>query len=90
MLGGFVYVLESLSNGRYYIGSSKNPDDRLLRHNRGSVQATRNKGPWIIKFKQYYENVADARRMELRLKKFKNKDIIERIILDGVIKASKL
>lgn len=83
---GFVYILQSQTYGIYYIGSSINPHKRLLEHNSGKTASTKNKGPWTIKFTQHYPTIAEAKKIEYRLKKFKRKDIIEKIIKEGVIK----
>ncbi|MEK7528546.1 MAG: GIY-YIG nuclease family protein [Patescibacteria group bacterium] len=82
----YLYILESTQNNGYYIGSSKRLDNRLHEHNTGLVKSTRNKGPWIIKFFQKYNSEKEARHIEHRLKKFRRRDIIEKIISDGIIK----
>jgi putative endonuclease len=81
-----VYIIQSLKNLRYYIGYSNDPNRRLDEHNRGKVVATKNKGPWEIKFCHKYDSGRQARRIEYKLKKFKRRDILERIIKDGYIK----
>jgi len=83
---GFVYILQSIKNGSYYIGSSIDYNERLEYHNSGKVNATRNKGPWEIKFFQKYPEIKIARQIEYKLKKLKRRDIIERIINEGIIK----
>jgi len=82
----YLYINQSIKNDSFYIGSSYNPQKRLLEHNNGQVRATRNKGPWVIKFTQKYINQKKARQIEYKLKKLKRRDIIERIIIDGYIK----
>ncbi|TAN32679.1 GIY-YIG nuclease family protein [Patescibacteria group bacterium] len=86
MEGFYVYILQSLKSGMYYIGSSNNPENRLIEHNNGETPSTKNKGPWIIKFKQHYETTTEARRIELKLKRLKRRDYIEKIINDKLIK----
>jgi len=81
---GWVYILKSQKNGRYYIGSSENPERRLVEfHNLGKVKATKLTKPWEIVFKQRYEEMSTARQIEYKLKSFKSKKIIEEIINDG-------
>lgn len=80
-----VYILQC-SNGRYYIGSSNDLKRRLVEHKQGSVRTTRNVLPLNLKLFQSCESLKEARRLELRLKRFKNKSIIEQIIQDGFIK----
>ncbi|MFH0912638.1 MAG: GIY-YIG nuclease family protein [Patescibacteria group bacterium] len=83
---GYVYILESLSNGVHYIGSSENPQRRLAEHNNGKVTATRNKGPWIIRIIQQYSDISIARKVEYKLKRLKSRKIIDRIIVERFIK----
>ncbi len=83
---GFVYILQSQTYGIYYIGSSINPYKRLSEHNSGKTTSTKNKGPWIIKFIRHFPTIAEARKVEYKLKKFKRKDIIEKIIKERAIK----
>jgi putative endonuclease len=83
---GFIYILKSLKNSRYYIGSTINVDVRFKQHNQGNVKATKNIRPLEIVFYQSYCNIETARKMEMKLKSFKRKDFIEKIIKDGYIK----
>ena len=85
---GFVYILQSLKNGRYYIGSTNDVKRRFEEHCRGHVAATKYLLPLELKFFQEYESIELARKIEYRLKKFKSKKIIERIILEKEIKIS--
>lgn len=87
---GFVYILQSLKNGQYYIGSTKNIDKRLLKHNLGYVKATRNFRPYILKLSQEYKTITDARNIEYRIKNLKRRDYIKKIIDDGYIKITRV
>jgi putative endonuclease len=50
----FVYLLQSLKDKTYYIGQTVDLENRLIRHNRGGVSATKNKMPWkLIKYEEY-------------------------------------
>ena len=82
---GYVYILQSCSSGKYYIGSTINVEKRISEHDTGYVISTRNKGPWILVFKQEFDNIKIARQIEIKLKKFKRKDIIMKIIQDNII-----
>jgi predicted GIY-YIG superfamily endonuclease len=82
---GYLYILKSGKNGRYYVGSSINPERRLLeKHNKGLVAATKYLVPWKIVFKQEYGEIKIARQVEYKLKTFKSKVILEKIIISGV------
>lgn len=80
MEGGFVYILQSKKNGRYYVGSALNINTRLAQHNSGRVRSTCNKGPWVVVFSQYYSEIRLARQVEYKIKKVKRKEFVERIV----------
>ena len=81
-MNGFVYIIQSQSNGRYYIGSSNNIELRLQYHNNNWVTATKNRGPWVVRYAQEYTDITTARKMENKLKQLKSRVIIEKIITD--------
>ena len=81
-----VYILQSEKNGSYYIGSSGNLERRLFEHNSGKTKSLRYLRPLKLVFKQGFPLFQQAQRMERKLKKLKNRNIIERIILDKEIK----
>ena len=82
----FVYILQSGKNGRYYIGSTNDPVRRLLEHNSGKTRSLKHLVPLKIVFTQGFTGRETARRMERRLKGFKNRKILEQIIAEGEIK----
>jgi putative endonuclease len=79
-----VYILKSQKNNRYYIGSTNNLSRRLNQHKLGQVMSTRLLRP--LEFVAFIKclDLADARRAEYRLKKYKRKDILEKTIKDGI------
>ena len=52
----YVYILRSKQNGRYYIGYSKDVEDRLARHNAGHTQSTKPYRPWELVYTEEYLN----------------------------------
>ena len=82
-----VYILQSLRDGRYYIGSTANLKQRLAHHQSGATPSTKRFGSVKLILSQEYQSLAEARLVEKRLKKFKRRDFIEKIIADGYIKA---
>ena len=85
MKEGFVYIIQSIGYNRYYIGSTVDFERRLVEHNSGKTIATKNKGPWKFVFIKKYNTLVEARRLEYKLKRFKSRKIIERIIKDEEI-----
>ncbi|MDO8591262.1 MAG: GIY-YIG nuclease family protein [bacterium] len=84
----FVYILQSQKNQSYYIGSTKNPEQRLVEHNNGKTKSLRSILPMFLLFKQGFETRVEAVRVEKKLKKWKNRELIERIIKEGVFKST--
>lgn len=80
-----VYILKS-ELGKYYVGSTSDLERRLEQHKNGYTPSTRRMGNLKLVFSQEYENLKDARNIEFNIKKFKRKDVIEKIIKEGYIK----
>jgi putative endonuclease len=76
----FVYILFSQKCNRYYIGFSADVTARITRHNNGTVPATRNCLPYILCAYKTFENEAEARKEELRIKKQKSRIYTESLI----------
>jgi len=86
---GFLYILKSLKTGKYYIGSSINPEKRLVElHNKKKVKATKYQTLYVLLFKQKYPTVRESRIIERKLKMMKSKTIIDKIIKDDFCKLS--
>jgi len=65
----YVYVLESLRNGRRYVGStSRAPEIRLREHNNGSNRWTRQNRPFKLVYCEECESKVEANRRERFLK----------------------
>lgn len=67
----FVYILLSVKDGKYYIGSTKNVEKRLREHNSGSVLSTKSRRPFQIVYTEEYPNKRDAHRREQKIKSYK-------------------
>jgi putative endonuclease len=83
---GYVYILKSIKNDSYYIGSCINLEHRFKQHCNGLVKSTKYLRPLQIVFYQKFDSIKTARKIELKLKKLKSRNIIERIIQDKIIK----
>jgi putative endonuclease len=82
----YVYILQSQKDGRYYIGSTVDLNKRLKQHMGGFTPSTKRFGEIKLVFSQKYQTLKQARYIEFKLKKFKRKDFIEKIVADGFIK----
>ena len=78
-----VYVLQSESSGKFYIGSAQDLPSRLAEHNRSHSPYTRNRGPWILKYSEDHPILAAARRRERQIKSWKSHRSVQELIDRG-------
>jgi putative endonuclease len=81
----FVYILKN-EKGDFYIGSSTNIVRRIKQHLSGNTFTTKRMKSFDLIFSQEYENIKDARKIEIKLKRLKRHDYIANIVKDGFIK----
>lgn len=77
---GYLYILQSQTNGRYYIGSTNNWKRRIEEHNKGNSPYTRTTRPWVVKYLKEFETLVEARKEEMILKRMKSRKVIEELI----------
>lgn len=63
-----MYVLYSKTKERFYIGQTKDLEDRITRHNGGRVKSTKFGAPWIIIHAEEYKTRKEAVQREQFLK----------------------
>src|SRR4051812_9372253 len=63
-----IYILQSKSSGKFYIGCAEDPSVRLAEHQRGQTISTRGRGPWLLVYREDFETLPEARRRERQLK----------------------
>ncbi len=79
----FVYFLESIRHGRYYVGTTdKDPHQRLIEHNSGSNTWTRQNGPFRLAYFEEYCCKEDAVKREQFYKTG-----IGRLVRDAILRA---
>ena len=76
----FVYILKSLKDGIYYVGSTNNLKSRVERHNQGRVNYTKPKGPWKLVHSEKNPDRSSAAKRESAIKAHKCRAFIETLI----------
>ena len=66
----YLYILKSLSRSSYYIGITKDVNDRLKRHNSGQNKSTKGDKPYKLIYEEKFDNRIDAREREKYLKSY--------------------
>jgi len=64
----YVYILLSLKDKKFYIGSTSDLKKRWGNHERGEVMSTRNRRPFTLIHYEYFINKKDALAREKYLK----------------------
>jgi putative endonuclease len=75
-----VYILQSLKDGSYYIGSTNNLKDRVERHNQGRSGYTKGKMPWKLVYYEEHTDRSNAVRRENEIKQKKRSGFLEKLV----------
>jgi len=76
----FLYILYCQSIDRYYIGSSANVDERLIRHNAGATPSSKPGRPWNIVYTEECASKSESIKRENYLRKMKSRVYVEDLI----------
>ena len=72
----YVYILQSLKDKTYYVGSTSNLKDRVERHNQGRVNYTKPKRPWKLVYSEEHPDRSSAAKRESSIKVHKRRAFI--------------
>jgi len=64
----YVYILKSIKDKNFYVGITKNLEERLEQHQKGRVLSTRNRRPLKFIYAEISNNIKDATHREKYLK----------------------
>ena len=78
----WVYILKNEDSGKYYTGSTNNLTRRLKQHKAGSTRTTRILGTDKLVYQEKFDNIQDARERGKKIKSYKSRKYIERLIRD--------
>ena len=77
-----VYILYSDTKHKYYVGYTGEPlTERLRKHNSNHKGFTGGMGDWEIRYSETFETKEEAINKEKQIKGWKNKKLIEKLIL---------
>jgi putative endonuclease len=80
-MSGFVYILYSKELDKYYIGSTKDFDQRIKYHREKEFKSsyTTQTDDWILYHLIETENIFVARKIENHIKRMKSREYIENL-----------
>ena len=79
----YVYILQSLKDGKYYIGHTGNLMRRLEEHNLGKTRSLRNRRPLELIYVEKLPDRLAASSREKQIKSYKGGDVFKRMIERG-------
>ncbi len=79
----YVYILRSLKDKKFYIGSTSILKDRLKRHFQGRSRATKNRRPLKLVYKEKFKIKREAIKRECYIKSKKSAKYTKRLIREG-------
>jgi len=75
-----VYVIKSISSGRYYIGVTSDFTQRLRHHNSGANRSTRGRGPWELVYQEIFQDKKESWLRERQIKSYKGGEAFKKLI----------
>ncbi len=75
-----VYILQSESSNRFYIGQTQDVNARLSYHNANYSKSVKNRGPWRLVYQEPHATRSEVMRRERQLKSWKDRAMIERLV----------
>jgi putative endonuclease len=76
----YVYILKSLKDNKYYIGSSSDVRKRLGFHNASLQRSTRNRVPFVLVYQEEFTNRCQALKREKQIKAYKGGDAFKKLV----------
>jgi putative endonuclease len=76
----FVYILYSKKLDRFYIGSTQDIEERLKSHLFNHTGFTSRTKDWEVCYSETYASKNDGLSRERQLKKWKSRDLLEKLI----------
>ena len=73
----YVYILQSESTGRYYVGQTEHLEERVKYHQGNYSKALKNRGPWKLRHFEEYMTRSEAVQRERCIKQQKDRRFIE-------------
>ncbi|MEK7616070.1 MAG: GIY-YIG nuclease family protein [Patescibacteria group bacterium] len=76
----YTYVLQSLKDEKFYIGSTEDLEARINKHNTGQNISTKHRIPFVLVYREIYDTKEEAVRREFKIKSYKGGVAFKRLI----------
>jgi putative endonuclease len=74
-----VYILQSQTTTRFYVGHTENLAKRILEHNNNRTPSTKDRGPWVMIYSEPHKTRPEAVQRERQIKAMKSHRWIEQL-----------
>ena len=78
-----VYIIQSETTKRFYVGYTSDMNDRLHHHNSGANKSTRHQTPWTVIYQEQYETKKEAWLRERQIKSYKGGSAFKKLVNIG-------
>src|ERR1700752_1165372 len=76
----YIYILLSLKDGKYYIGSTSNIERRLKFHNTGLQKSTKSRTPFKLIHSESFDSKEEALKRERQIKSYKGGEAFKKLL----------
>ncbi len=76
----FMYIIQSDTSARFYVGQTDDIEQRLDFHNTGQSHYTARRGPWKLVYSERFDTRGEAMKREAEIKKWKSAIKIRELI----------
>jgi putative endonuclease len=76
----YLYILQSESTGRFYVGQTQDVPSRLAYHNANYSKSLKNRGPWRLIYTEPFQTRSEAMTRESQIKSWKDRRMIEKLL----------
>ena len=76
----FLYILQSETTNRYYVGQTVDVAARVAYHNANYSVSLKNRGPWTLVHTEQYASRSEAVRREHQIKSWKDRRMIAKLL----------
>ncbi|HEY9585788.1 MAG TPA: GIY-YIG nuclease family protein [Candidatus Paceibacterota bacterium] len=83
----YTYLLQSMKNGKFYVGYTPDLKQRLREHNLGLTFSTKPHRPWKVIYYEACCNQDDAKLREVYLKSTQGRGMLKRRVTKSIFMA---
>lgn len=81
----FVYIIQSIMCGKFYVGCTDNIQRRVGEHNKGLSKYTKTDKPWKLVYSEEFTDLSLARKREYKIKSWHKRSAIESLIKGPIV-----